>query len=604
MKSLPVINLHSEYVPMRDGIRLAISSWSTADDMTHDKSYPVVLVTTRYWRAMALSPDNIDDQAYTGWAKVLIDNGYRLVVADARGTGASFGTRDAEVDSNEVSDIAELIGWVAHQPWCDGRVATHGTSYSGITTLYSLATAPSPLKLGICRAPDFDMYRHLIAPGGIVNEWFVSHWGAYTAAQDSNSVKAMFACGYVEPPEQTELDNMLGVLPVDEDKDGVLLAAAVREHKNNFKLADTIGRLDCIDGFLSEKNPGIYDPVYREIVDKSNIALVIRCGWHDAATALGALSLFTTFKQLPVQVILGPFNHEGTYIVDPFQSGDDTQAEPTPLDEGRAWRIDYLNKIFNQPAVDKDTQPCNTLERYVHYYTLGENRWKKTRQWPLRQTSKKHLYFNQANALTLDKPATDMGSDDYVIDNSTSTGRFNRWHAQAADQPVYFPDRTNEDSKLLVYDSAPLTETIEITGHPVVSLYLRSSAADGQFFVYLEVIDSDGRVRLLTEGQMRGIHRQVSDEQPPYTMFGPYHSLQAKDAKPLAAGEITQLKFDLLPISVQLKKGQQLRLAIAGADSETFAPLAQTNNTKIQIERNAVYPSSIELPIVSGSVKQ
>ena len=50
--------------------------------------------------------------------------GYMLALCDARGSGASFGTREIEIPPNEVADIGEVIDWVAAQPWCDGRVAT------------------------------------------------------------------------------------------------------------------------------------------------------------------------------------------------------------------------------------------------------------------------------------------------------------------------------------------------------------------------------------------------------------------------------------------------------------------------------------------------
>jgi putative CocE/NonD family hydrolase len=575
---------------MMDGIRLAISSWLTADDITHNKSYPVVLVTTRYWRAMALSPDNIDDQAYTGWAKVLIDNGYRLVVADARGTGASFGTRDAEVDNNEVSDIAELIDWVAHQPWCDGRVATHGTSYSGITTLYSLATAPEALKIGICRAPDFDMYRHLIAPGGIVNRWFIEGWGAHTAAQDANDVKAMFSTGYMPIPSGGA-DNILGVRPVDGGNK--TLTKAVAEHRNNFNIANVIDELDYIDNFLTERNPPIFDPVYKDTIDNSGVPLIIRCGWHDAATALGALSMYASFKHLPLQVILGPFNHEGTYIVDPFDGGDGTNPRSIPLDEGRAWRIDYLNAVFD-PVTTKD----KGLARCVHYYTLGENRWHKTQQWPLPKTQMQRLYFAEGHGLTARPPVTDNGQDIYQVDTNATTGLFNRWYAQSQNQPVYFEDRQQEDKKLLVYDSEPLTQKIEITGHPVVSLFLQASVNDGQYFVYLESIDADGRIRLLTEGQLRGVHHKVSAAQPLYRMFGPYHSLSKSDAEYLPTDKVAEISFDLLPISIVLKTGTRLRVAIAGADADTFAPLPNAHGSTIAVQRNDQYASFIDIPVI------
>jgi hypothetical protein len=52
-------------------------------------------------------------------------------VADARGTGASFGTRTGELSEREIKDYGELIDWIAAQPWSNGRVGVYGTSYEG-----------------------------------------------------------------------------------------------------------------------------------------------------------------------------------------------------------------------------------------------------------------------------------------------------------------------------------------------------------------------------------------------------------------------------------------------------------------------------------------
>lgn len=585
-----VLVCHSQYVTLHDGTRLAVSYWLYNKDLNSPQNYPVVLVTTRYWRTLAFACDSPELQGYYPWALKLAQNGYRLIVADARGTGASFGSRSAEVDRTEVQDIGELIHWVAQQDWCDGRVATHGTSYSGITTLYSLATAPDPLKIGVCRAPDVDMYRHLMAPGGIVNHWFIEGWGAHTAAQDANDVETMFACGYTSPPVEGA-DNILGVRPVDQDHNSQLLAAAVAEHADNFNIAAEQKPLAFIENFWTDNNPAVFDTRYYNTLNKSGISLAIRCGWHDAATQLGALAFYNTFDQLPVQIILGPWNHEGTYYIDPFKEGDGTNPDQLPLDEGYDWRVEYFDRIFKSDSTAQ-------LERQVRYYTLGENRWKTTDQWPLPNSELQRFYFASNHQLSTDKPQALEGSDHYLVDPSASSGTYNRWYAQASDQPVYFPDRQEDDKKLLVYDSLPLETDIEITGHPVVHLYLRSSATDGQLFVYLETIDPDGRVRWLTDGQLRAIHRKVSSDQPPYAMFGPYHRLTEEDAEPLIPGELSSISFDLLPISVRLAKGQRIRVAIAGADKDTFLPLAGCENPELEIERNRQWASHIELPIV------
>merc|ERR1711938_355422 len=59
--------------------------------------------------------------------------GYAVVQCDSRGFGKSDGgTADAPasiLSATEARDYAEVIAWVASQPWCTGRVGTTGVSY-------------------------------------------------------------------------------------------------------------------------------------------------------------------------------------------------------------------------------------------------------------------------------------------------------------------------------------------------------------------------------------------------------------------------------------------------------------------------------------------
>ena len=582
----------SEYVTMRDGIRLAVCIWLPQESNNKPDKYTAVLTTTRYWRATALQQDNAEFQPFYPFACYLLVQGYILVAVDARGSGASFGCRETEFSPAEVEDIGEVIEWIALQEWCDGRVATVGTSYTANTALCSLVTAPAALKVAVGRAPDLDMYRHIFAPGGIANHWFIEAWGALTCAQDNNDVEALFAAGH-QPPEGGA-DNVLGVRPVDEDENGSLLAAAIAEHQGNFNVKGNDDRLMFVDTKPFGSHRFLFESAYQQRIEKGKVPAVIYCGWHDAGTVLGALSMFASFSS-PLRVILGPWSHSGNYRVDPFLQGDGTEPEIISQETVFGLRVKSFDILFKPKTLPDQ----NTDEQFglVEYYTLGENRWKTTRQWPLPQTQIHRLYLAGEHQLSISMSASEEGCDFYHVDPTAGTGLNNRWHAQMGN-PIFFPDRQEEDEKLLVYDTPALDKDTEITGHPVVHLYLRSNATDGQFFVYLETVDPDGRVRMLTEGQLRGLHRKVSDDTPPYKMFGPYHSLKEKDALPLVPGEIAEITFDLFPISVLLKKGQRIRLAIAGADADVFEPIEGCESPEITVERNSVYASRIDLPII------
>jgi len=126
----------------------------------------------------------------------------------------------------------------------------------------------------------------------------------------------------------------------------------------------------------------------------------------------------------------------------------------------------------------------------------------------------------------------------------------------------------------------------------VPCLFISSTAEDGAFFAYMEDVEPGGRVRLITEGCLRGLHRKLGDERPPYPMSGPYHTYKRRDAEPMVPGEVTELRFSLFPISVLFRQGHRIRLAIAGADRDTFEPVVVPG-----------YPTPVLVPIfLNGEV--
>ena len=163
---------------------------------------------------------------------------------------------------------------------------------------------------------------------------------------------------------------------------------------------------------------------------------------------------------------------------------------------------------------------------------------------------------------------------------------------------MYYGDRTEADSRLLTYTSAPLAGDMEITGNAVISLEVSSTHEDGAFIVYLEDVAPDGYVRLLTEGELRAVHRAVSDS-PALATFGPLHSFSSSDGQPLAPGEITTLSFALLPVSALVREGHAIRVAIAGHDKDTFIRVPETGNPVIQVYRQQGNVSWIDLPVIN-----
>lgn len=151
---------------------------------------------------------------------------------------------------------------------------------------------------------------------------------------------------------------------------------------------------------------------------------------------------------------------------------------------------------------------------------------------------------------------------------------------------------------MLCYTSPPFEEDTKITGQLVLCLYLASTHEDGALFVYFEDVDEKGNITYVTDGEFRLIHRKILSEKPPYKILIPYHSYNKEDAAPLVPGEITEIKFGLHATSVLIRKGHRIKIAIAGADKDTFIRYPKKGRPTITISRNKEFPSYIKLPII------
>ena len=238
-----------------------------------------------------------------------------------------------------------------------------------------------------------------------------------------------------------------------------------------------------------------------------------------------------------------------------------------------------------------------TPEKELIYYTLGEETWKTTDVWPPPGFDTSRYYFSENESLASEPPSSASGSDNYTVDFEVTTGTSNRWFTQRGGADVVYNDRSDVDTRLLTYTSAPLGKDLEMTGTPVVRLFVSSTTEDSAFFVYLEDVDPSGRVLYVTEGHLRALHRAISDDDPPYTMFGPHHSYLSKDAAPMVPGEVAEIAIGLHPTSVLLRKGHRIRIAIAGADKDTFTRVPESGTPSWTIERREARPSHVELPM-------
>src|SRR3981189_3726493 len=121
----------SVYVTMKDGCRLAVDVILPDGDAS--KRWPTVLILTPYIPRFALAPgSNVEPSPNSyKYRDMFVPRGYAVVVVDARGTGASFGTRDSFRSPRERADYKAVADWIVAQPWSDGRVGRTGLCCAG-----------------------------------------------------------------------------------------------------------------------------------------------------------------------------------------------------------------------------------------------------------------------------------------------------------------------------------------------------------------------------------------------------------------------------------------------------------------------------------------
>ena len=557
--------LTSGFIPMPDGTRIAADVFLPAG-LAPGKKLPAVLTATRYWRAPEGSAPG--PQAHD-W----IRRGYALVVVDVRGTGASFGVWKYPWSRGEVRDLGDVVRWIATQSWSDGSVGTIGTSYTANTAQLAAATGGRPLKAVIPRFMDFDAWADLTAPGGVINSYLLRAWGEAVGAMDRNTPSGT-------PPR--------GVRPVDGDSGRALLAAAVKDHEDNPPLDEIGPRAVHRDQVMPEWSGSSDDYAtfrWREPIERARVPIFGWASWYDAGTSNGAISRWLSWKA-PQFLVIGAWSHGGGNNASPFVAPE-APTDPSASaqqDAAVCWFDRYLRGGSSGPAPGR-----------IWYYTVGEERWKSTSSWPVAGVKSERWFLNPDRALSKGAPAG-SDSDEYQVDFEATTGNQNRWYTQLGGGDVIYPDRAESDRRLLTYTSAPLERDVEVTGNPVITLRLTSTASDGAFFAYLEDVGPDGRVTYVTEGMLRGIHRLVTTA--PYRTMYPYHSFRERDAAAMVPGALTELRFGLFPVSVLFKRGHRIRIALAGADKDTFGRIPAEGNVSWMVSRTGGAPSYIDLPVI------
>lgn len=543
--------LISQYIPMQDGTRLAADLYLPQAEDGEPGPLPVVLHYTPYARRK-YTGRQIQGRRETATAESigllpLTQYGYVVVIAEPRGTGASFGVRQVVNSRQEARDGAELVEWLAAQPFCNGKVGTVGLSYHGQTQLEILSQCPKHLCAAFIGQTDFNRY------DGWMRNGIPRAFGRNPDTKWEQEPELL---------EQQLRDLAEETVPVDEDEDRTLLLQALREHvANGSQLA-----LQRDYPFRDSQAPALGGPIWEILSASTYLANINRSG-VPVYLAGGAFDVFRrdTFVMyqnlhLPKKLAFGPWYHVGQ------------KEDPAWLPEIRRW-FDYWlkgipNGIMEEPPLHL---------KLVHYHFPrhafcgeGTGSYFPAQNWPVGEGTRCFWYPSLGDSRS--------GSpwDNGVLASQPEAP--DHWDYQAVSgirTNVETPFTTREDGwgvdqQGVTFTSAPLSSPLRIIGHPLAQVSLSllpcpgaETVSDLDVFVILsDYHPQSGEAFQFSEGHLRASLRATAE--PPYDFLGlPWHPCTKASAQPLQAGHRYRLLLDLMPVCYEVPAGHCLRFTLA-----------------------------------------
>ena len=565
---------NSLYLTMRDGVKLAVDILRPAKAGTVEtKPLPVLWTHTRYRRASARE-GKVRSSLETPHTLTWLKHGYVLAAVDARGSGASFGHWPGIFSKQETRDAYEISEWLAAQPWSSGNIGMFGGSYLGITQIMAASTKPPHLRAIVPHAALFDLI-DVGSYGGIFRDDFLRTWSALT---------------------QT-LDLQPGVAPVDADKDGKLLKAALEEHKKNRPLIDIMAPLrfrdsqDPVTGAVPGRD---WSPSgFIKEINEAYVPMYLLGGWMDSFTRDQFLA-WANFI-VPKKLMVGAWSH----------SPRDQQIAREEMRlltvESLRWYDYWLKGIDNGILVE-------TPIRYQTIQSPKEFVWKEALVWPIPEAQSVIFYFEDGKSgsaasatdgrLATAAPRKSKGEDAIKVDFTTTSGTTTRWD-NAVGGGFGYPDMASNDTKGLTYTTVPLAADVEVTGHPVAHIWMSATTKDADLFAYLEEVDPKGVSTYVSEGVLKASYGAARPA--PYAMFGlPYLRSFQEDVKEIVPREPVELVFEMQPTSTVFNAGNRIRIALAGADKDNAATTPVDPAPTLTIYRDKTRTSFVSLPVVGG----
>jgi hypothetical protein len=582
-------------IPMRDGVRL--HTVIVLPRGAH--GLPILLTRTPYNASAraerARSPHMI--ATLPQGDEDFVRDGYIRVFQDIRGKYGSEGdyvvTRPVRGPLNptatdHTTDAWDTIDWLVHNlPESNGRVGMIGSSYEGFTVAMALLDPHPALRVAAPESPMID--------GWMGDDWF--HYGAFRQANIGWIGAQTGYRGRGEQPPSGAYDDY-----------------------ETFRRIGSAGDWARRSGFdqlpywhrMSE-HPAYDDFWQGQALDRliaahpSSVPTMWIQGLWDQEDMYGAVHSWEALKAAGHEannwLVMGPWRHsqvnyDGSSL-GPLHWEGDTALQ---------FRRDVLLPFFDRYLKDR---PAADPPRALIYNT-GENHWDRMADWPLACAAGcaaplTPLYLQDGFGLGFDRPAA-AGRDSYVADPAKpvpylvrpiSFADGERWRSWLVQDQRPFSDRTD----VLVYETAPLTAPLRISGPPIVDLRAITTGTDADWVVKLIDVYPD---EMPSNPPMGGYQLAVSLD----IFRGRYRESFASPT-PIPAGQAQAYRFRLPTTNHVFLPGHRIMVQIQSSlfplydrNPQTFVPnifFARPQDYRPATQtvlRGGAQASAILLPVV------
>ncbi|MDP9136672.1 MAG: CocE/NonD family hydrolase, partial [Pseudomonadota bacterium] len=412
----------NEWIEMPDGVKLAARIWLPAD--AKDDPVPAILEYIPYRKRDGTAVrDQLTHPYFAG-------HGYAAARVDMRGTGESEGVFTDEYSEQEQDDAVAVIGWLAQQPWCTGKVGMMGISWGGFSALQAAARRPPALKAIITLCSTDDRYADDIHYKGGCNINENLGWSATMHAYASR------------PPDPMLVGRRWKKMWLRRLKTEPLLITEWLRHPHR-------------DGYW--KRGSICE-------DWSAIAAATLAvgGWHDAYS--NAVPRLLAGLKAPAKGIIGPWAHKYPHF-----------AQPGPrigfLQEALRWWDYWLKDIVTGVTEDPELRIyLMDLQRPGPCLQHVPGRWIAEDGCCPDDRHCAQRYHLNADGLSRSTEPTERRH----IASPHTVGVDGGEYCIIWLGPEFAGDQRRDDACSVTFDGSPLATDIDIVGAPVIHLEFSS----------------------------------------------------------------------------------------------------------------------------------